>query len=835
MPRNTRVRRAGIGVAAVALAAAALVAGSTQAQANGNATPSSVAALTGGGPYAGLLAGAPVSFTEYEAENARTNGAIVGPDRAFTQLAAEASGRRAVRLSGPGAYIEFTLARAANALDIRYAVPDGTDGARLGVYVNGQRVGGLTLTSRYSYAYGNYPYTNDPADGGAHHYFDDARTRLSRTVPAGTSIRLQVEPDATAAWYVIDVADFETVSPAPRPDGYLSVTDFGADPTGAADSSAALQAALDAGRQQQRGVWIPTGTFTVTRQLRVDRVTVRGAGPWYSVLSGAGVGVFGNPAPNPSTAVHLADFAIFGDTTIRNDQTSDSGLGGSLGGGSTVDNVWIEHTKVGAWFDGPSDGLSLSRLRIQNVWADGINLHNGVSNTVVQDSFVRNAGDDGMAMWSDQNADHDNAFNRNTVIAPLLANAYAIYGGHDNAITGNVGADTVTQGGGAHVANRFGAVALSGTTTVARNLFARTGDLVPNFPTTDSAIWLWAQDAPITGRVDITRNVALDSSYAALQFVGSRITDVHVDDLVIAGTGTFAVQLQAAGSAEFSRVVATGVGTAGVYDCDSGFVIDKIRGNDGWGTAQCGFPPMGQLAVTPDVIAFGDQAIGVSARRPITITNPGPAPITITGATPPAGFTLDDHCASLAVGASCTIDVVFTPATPNLFTGQVTVYSTSPAGLYLVALSGLGLDPNGNLALGHPITSSSRAADYFGPAKANDGDQASYFESQNNAWPQTLTVDLTAVRAIGSVVLQLPTNWGARVETVEVQVSTDGATYTTVVPAADYLLDPATGNSVTVAFPATPARFVRLVATNNTGWPAMQFSEFQVWAAQEPL
>ena len=40
--------------------------------------------------------GAPLDFAEYEAENGVTNGRIVGPDRTFTALAAEASGRRAV-------------------------------------------------------------------------------------------------------------------------------------------------------------------------------------------------------------------------------------------------------------------------------------------------------------------------------------------------------------------------------------------------------------------------------------------------------------------------------------------------------------------------------------------------------------------------------------------------------------------------------------------------------------------------------------------------------------------------------------------------------------------
>jgi hypothetical protein len=91
--------------------------------------------------------GAPLEFVEYEAENAATNGRIVGPDRTFTTLASEASGRRAVLLENPGDYVEFTLSAPANALTVRYAVPDGPEGkpvdARLGVYAQGHRIADL--------------------------------------------------------------------------------------------------------------------------------------------------------------------------------------------------------------------------------------------------------------------------------------------------------------------------------------------------------------------------------------------------------------------------------------------------------------------------------------------------------------------------------------------------------------------------------------------------------------------------------------------------------------------------------------------------------------------
>ena len=116
--------------------------------------------------------------------------------------------------------------------------------------------------------------------------------------------------------------------------------------------------------------------------------------------------------------------------------------------------------------------------RIQDTTADGVNLHDGVSHVTVQNTFVRNTGDDGMAMWSDQNADHDNAFIHDTVAQPQLANGFAVYGGHDNTVSDDIAADTVTQGGGIHVGNRFGSVPVSGTTTIAGDVLLRAGDLV---------------------------------------------------------------------------------------------------------------------------------------------------------------------------------------------------------------------------------------------------------------------------------------------------------------------------------------------------------------------
>jgi hypothetical protein len=51
-----------------------------------------------------------------------------------------------------------------------------------------------------------------------------------------------------------------------------------------------------------------------------------------------------------------------------------------------------------------------------------------------------------------------------------------------------------------------------------------------------------------------------------------------------------------------------------------------------------------------------------------------------------------------------------------------------------------------------------------------------------------------------------------------------------VVGSAGYTFDPATGNTVTITFQGTSQRYLRLTFTANTGWPAGQLSELEVYA-----
>lgn len=566
-PKRGRVERAAL---ALLLPASALASAPALAQ---RPTPATMAAL----PVAETRGyGADVPFIEHEAENAVTNGRVIGPDRTFTRLPSEASGRRAVVLEGQGRFVEFTLAAPANAVTVRYAVPDTADGrgldATLSVYAGGARIGALATTSRYGWFYGAYPFTNRPADGKPHHFYDEARLRLPRTLPAGTRVRIAVGPEDRAPWYAVDLADFELVAaPATPPPGALSVLAFGADPMGVREVSAALKRGIAAARRARRPLWLPPGTYRLERHVTVDRVAIVGAGPWHSVIRGRGAGLYGRKAPRGSTAVTLRGFALIGAVTERVDKLQLSGIGGAIGGGSLIEDLWLQHHKVGLWFDGPMDGITLRRLRILDMTADGLNFRRGVRNAVMEHSFVRNAGDDGLAMWSHREADAGNAFRRNTVIAPILANGIAIYGGRDIAVEGNLVADTLTQGGGIHLGNRFTAVPAAGDMRITDNLLVRAGSWDPNWRHGVGAIWFYALDAPIDAAITVARNRVVDATRSALHVIGSSVRTLAVDDLRIEGAGSFALQVQAAGAARFSGLRATGLALGGTARCRPDF------------------------------------------------------------------------------------------------------------------------------------------------------------------------------------------------------------------------------------------------------------------------
>ncbi|GIH23656.1 hypothetical protein Aph01nite_19660 [Acrocarpospora phusangensis] len=178
-----------------------------------------------------------------------------------------------------------------------------------------------------------------------------------------------------------------------------------------------------------------------------------------------------------------------------------------------------------------------------------------------------------------------------------------------------------------------------------------------------------------------------------------------------------------------------------------------------------------------------------------------------------------------------TVTINFAAASHRYWRVNITANTGWPAG-QISEFEIYGADGGGgggNLAAGRTMTGSSVAQNYVA-SNANDGNQATYWESVNNVFPEWLQVDLGSSVSVNRVVLKLPASgWATRTQTLAVQGSTNGSSFTDIVGSAGYVFNPAGGNTVTINFTTAVTRYVRLNITGNTGWAAGQISEFEVY------
>ncbi|HEV3355701.1 MAG TPA: discoidin domain-containing protein [Pseudonocardiaceae bacterium] len=272
------------------------------------------------------------------------------------------------------------------------------------------------------------------------------------------------------------------------------------------------------------------------------------------------------------------------------------------------------------------------------------------------------------------------------------------------------------------------------------------------------------------------------------------------------------------------------------------YVELSFTANTGWPAAQLsefqvfsgGASNGSALTASPSDLSFGNVNVGAtSAARAVTVTNPGSSAVSISSVAAGAPFAQTNNCgATLGAGASCAVDVTFTPTAAGAANGTLSVASGAPGSPLTVALSGSGIAANSNLALNQPVTASGYTQNYL-PSNAVDGNTSTYWESTDNAFPQWVQVDLGSAMGVGRIVMDLPPSsaWGTRTQTIQIQGSTDGTNYTTLVPSQGYTFDPSTGNTASITFTSASVRYVKLTFTANTGWPAGQLSELQVYSS----
>lgn len=398
--------------------------------------------------HAGM--GAAIPWTTYEAEDMTTSGTVLGPRYDPFQVETESSGQKCVKLGAAGQYVEFVVQTPANAMVVRYSLPDSADGtgldSTLSLYQNGKFIQKLPVTSCYSWLYGKYPFSNDPKAGKPRDFYNEVRVK-NLSFARGDVVRLQKAGD-DVPYCIVDLVDLEQVSPPlAAPANALSVANFGAGARGDTDDTQALRDCIAAARKGGKIVWVPAGDYKLTGDIMVPSdVTIQGAGMWYTTF--VGDARLYNQAHRrvrfklTGNHIHLADFAILGKLKYRNDNEPNDGIVGAHCENSTIARIWVEHTKVGMWFYVCSN-VVVDNCRLRDTLADGINLCVDTRNCVIENCTTRNTGDDCFAMWpaaSDQSfvqqapAPGANVFRHCTGQLPFLANGGAIYGGANNHI-----------------------------------------------------------------------------------------------------------------------------------------------------------------------------------------------------------------------------------------------------------------------------------------------------------------------------------------------------------------------------------------------------------------
>lgn len=431
--------------------------------------------------------GAKLGYTTYEAEQSELKNGVVknaSSSEAERATAREASGQAYVDLP-TNASVSFIAQADANAVTIRYTVPDGESG-KVEVKVNNTVIGTLDLSSKSNWQYlDNYTYhPNDDikvhdtpaADRLARFQFDEVSQLFKEAnIKVGDKVTI-TNIDSTPVG--IDLVDLEKAPDAIRqPENSVSITDFGAVANDGSDDYQAFIAAIESAKASKKSVYIPEGQFDFSRPISLyvpDGIKITGAGQWHTKLhflnteaakyddkgyASGGGGISFEPG---SKDIDLGNLSMDSNLNSRHDEKANyKGISGTLGTGSSIHDIKIEHFEAGVWIGDYSknkplnytDGLTISNATIRNNFADGVNFAQGTSNSTVINSNIRGNGDDGLATWSSHHENtnahvaENNHFLNNTVELGWRAAGIGIFGGKGHEVANNLIKDNANWGG----------------------------------------------------------------------------------------------------------------------------------------------------------------------------------------------------------------------------------------------------------------------------------------------------------------------------------------------------------------------------------------------------
>ena len=541
--------------------------------------------------WVSLAAGMPdAGVARYEAEKARrTGGAVLrGPSLDQTDVAAQASDMQYVELPKAGASLEWTVRESGlDGVTLRFTMPDAPDGwkqanpndetpqyRRADVFTGALefRVNGkvrkvrqygkvsdaIPLSSYWMWQYfvGDRPSDEPGGHDFARFAFDEVHFAVEGAPLAKGDVVALANVDGKYP-YGVDFIELEKIpSPIPKPADALSVADFG---TG----RDAIDACFAACREQKKAMYFPAGVWEYYRKTGDNRwllsgasgMKITGAGMWHTNLHFPGSKPFGGGVGGDRAAVGTEFCHMYLSSMLRsrfNQNAVYKGIMEAWGDKAKIHHLWIEHFECGMWLGDyqstakPTTNALIGDCRIRNNLADGINLCQGTSSTVIERCSFRGNGDDGIAIWNHDACGaqdtKDDVIRFNTVECNWRAASIAVFGGDGHVIEGNLLKDGY-KGAGIRLNTDFPGYQFRNTNKI---LFK--DNVIVNCGTSWDCYGGAAKDQPSErGAVDFQgdiRNIVFEGTTivkahrSAVQMIAGNMQNIRFKDLAVDAIGT---------------------------------------------------------------------------------------------------------------------------------------------------------------------------------------------------------------------------------------------------------------------------------------------------------
>lgn len=181
----------------------------------------------------------------------------------------------------------------------------------------------------------------------------------------------------------------------------LSVTEFGAVANDGRDDHSAFAAAAKAAKQQNKTLYVPAGTFHLSKILTIDSIRMEGAGKAATVL------VSTDPQKGSidlkGSGVSLRNLKHVYEKTVPRGNGAHEKNSITVRGASNfvIDNVSVSKSSTAGIMVayGSNNGI-ISNNTVANTGADGIHMTTESHHITVENNTVTAAGDDGIAVVS---------------------------------------------------------------------------------------------------------------------------------------------------------------------------------------------------------------------------------------------------------------------------------------------------------------------------------------------------------------------------------------------------------------------------------------------------